>query len=103
MPEASKIWIGERLYSGDGCPITDIGFATLSDAAQSPAKLWVPKWAKAIHPKTGERGEGLRAPFPWPENSWLDLKGGFLNAEGSPMQIKPQDKRADHIHKYGWT
>jgi hypothetical protein len=102
-PDASKIWMGERLYSRDGGPIRDIGFATLSDAAQNPASLCVPRWAEATNPKTGEKGEGLRAPFPCPENSWLDLKGGFLDAEGNPTQIKPQDERANHIHEYGWT
>ena len=102
-PGASKIWIGERLYGGEAGTITDIGFATLSEAARSPAKLCIPRWAEAAHPTTKEKGEGLRAPFPSPENSWLDLKGGFLNAEGMPGQIKPQDERAKHIHLYGWT
>jgi hypothetical protein len=102
-PDASKIWICERLYSPDGGSIIDIGLATLLEAAQSSAKLCVPRWAEAINPETGEKGEGLRAPFPCPEKSWLDLKGGFLKADGTPGQIKPQDERADHIHEYGWT
>ncbi len=102
-PDASKIWIGERLYSREGGAVTEIGFATLLDAEQSPAKLCVPRWAETINPKSGEKGEGLRAPYPTPENSWLDLKGGFLDTEGKPGQIKPQDQRANQIHECGWT
>jgi hypothetical protein len=102
-PDASKIWICERLYCLDGGSITDIGFAALADAERSLAKLGIPKWTEAINPKTRQKGEGLRAPFPGAEYSWLDLKGGFLDAEGNPGQIKPQDKRAEQIHNCGWT
>jgi hypothetical protein len=102
-PDASKMWICERLYSQDGGQITDIGFAVLSDAERSRAKLCVPRWAEARNPKTGEKGEGLRAPRPGREESWLDLKGGFLDSAGNSYQIKPQDERALHIHQRGWT
>lgn len=100
-PDRSKIWIGERLYSNGR--IDEIGFAVLSDAARNNAKLSIPKWAEAINPKTGERGEGLRAPSPGPEESWLDLKGGFLLVDGESAQIKPQDERAEQINECGWT
>src|SRR5438093_1482243 len=73
-PAATKIWIGERLYSVDDESVTDIGLAVLSDARRSPAKLRVPRWAEALNAKTGEKGEGLRAPYPETECSWLDMK-----------------------------
>ena len=100
-PDVSKIWIGERLY-GDG-GVTDIGIALLADAARSPAKLRVPRWEEAIHPKSGEKGEGLRAPYPAADSSWLDLKGGFLEAKSSPQQLKSPRRRAEDIHACGWT
>jgi hypothetical protein len=102
-PDASKIWICERLYASNGGSITEIGYAVLSDAERSRPKLRVPRWAEAAHPRTREKGEGLRAPIPDREQSWLDLKGGFVDAEGNPGQIKPLDERARHIHERGWT
>jgi hypothetical protein len=87
-PAISKICIGERLYSVRGEPVAEIGKAVLLEAARSPAKLDVPRWAEARHPK-GEKGEGLRAPFPDLEDSWLDLKGGFLDGEGKTSQFHP--------------
>jgi hypothetical protein len=75
----------------------------LSDAERSRPKLRVPRWAEAANPRTREKGEGLRAPIPDREQSWLDLKGGFVDAEGNPGQIKPLDERARHIHERGWT
>jgi hypothetical protein len=100
-PEVSKIWISEWLYSADRQP-DPIGFAVLS-AAQQSAKLGVPKWADAINPSTGDKGEGLRAPYPTQDYSWLDLKGGFLNPSGDPSHINAPDKRASNIHERGWT
>lgn len=102
-PDRSKIWIGERLYSMASGRIDEIGFAVLSDAARSNAKLSIPKWAEAINPKTGEKGEGFRAPSPRPEESWFDMKGGFLLVDGEPGQLKPQDERAEQINQCGWT
>ena len=102
-PDASKIWIGERLYSPEGGKVTQIGVATLLDAARSEAKLCVPRWADAINPKSGCKGEGLRAPCPDHQYSWLDLKGGFLDFDGNPGQIKPQDQWAKEIYECGWT
>jgi hypothetical protein len=42
-----------------------------SGAARSPADLNTPKWAET---KTNEKAEGLGAPLPDAEYSWLDLK-----------------------------
>jgi hypothetical protein len=102
-PRISKIWIGEHLIGTRKGPLTNILFPTLSAAAQSPAKLCIPRWANAKNPKTGAVGEGLRAPLPDAEYSWLDLKGGFLTPDGKLSQIKPQDDRAEQIRDYGWT
>lgn len=97
VPAASKIWIGERLYDAAGGPVELIGEETLRAADESEAKLSVPRWAAA-----GKR-EGLYAPHPAADCSWLDLKGGFLSADGTPQQLKPQEKRARDIHETGWT
>jgi hypothetical protein len=102
-PDMSKVWLGERLITGVEGRLTDIGFATLSSAAQSSAKLCVPRWATARNPKTGELGEGLRAPLPCSAKSWLDLKGGFLTADSTPLQIKSPAERAREINELGWT
>jgi hypothetical protein len=98
-PEVSKIWIAEQRY--DGPQIVPIGFAVLSAAKRYDPKLCVPRWA--ANPATEVTGEGLRAPFPGVDESWLDLKGGFLDAEGKVSQIKSQDERARKIHRCGWT
>ncbi|MDQ7251065.1 hypothetical protein [Dongia sedimenti] len=103
VPYASKIWICERLCDPAGGHVQDIGLPVLSGAERSPEKLAIPRWAEAVNPKTGETGEGLRSPLAAPEHSWLDVKGGFLNAEGNPGQIKPQNDRAGQIHFIGWT
>ena len=84
-PVEAKIWICERRITGEPGPLEDIGFGLLSHAAQS-AKLHVPRWATANNPKTGQRGEGLRAPRPWPEDAWLDLKGGFVGSDGAHQE-----------------
>lgn len=97
VPEVSKIWIGERLYDPDGGPIDQIGNETLRKAEQSSPKLCVPRWSNTGKP------EGLLAPYPAPDCSWLDLKGGFLAADGTPHQFKPQEKRANDIYETGWT
>jgi hypothetical protein len=102
-PSISKIWIGEHLIGTQNGPLKNILFPTLSGAAQSSAKLSIPRWANAKNPKTGVVGEGLRAPLPDAEYSWLDLKGGFLCHDGNLSQIKRQDVRAKQIHDYGWT
>ena len=102
-PAASKIWLCERLVGIDGCRIERIGDTELLAAAKDLPKLRIPRWSKAKNPKSGEVGEGLRAPLPCVENSWLDLKGGFLDASGTASQIKSQDRRAFQIHNFGWT
>ena len=102
-PAESKIWIGERIYDPQGVENINVGLAVLTDAAQSLEKLDVPRWAAAVNPDSGETGEGLRAPFPCAEYSWLDLKGGFLDPQGQIEQIKPQVPRACSIHVRGWT
>ena len=101
-PVVSKVWICERLYDPNGDGIRDIGFSTLSAAARS-AKLNVPRWKNAKHPRSGEIGEGLRAPLPLDDDSWLDVKGGFNVGAGELDQIKPANKRAQDIHTRGWT
>lgn len=100
-PTVAKIWIVEQRYD-DEKPC-NVGLVVLSDAARYLPKLSVPLWAKAKNSTTGEIGEGLRALFPSTDMSWLDLKGGFLDAEGNYSQIKPQEKRARQLHSFGWT
>lgn len=102
-PRASKIWICERLIQHDSGTIKDIGFVLLSEAALYLPKLCIPRWASAEHPKTKERGEGLRAPYPCPDYAWLDLKGGFVGRDGTVIQVKPQDERAMQLYQRGWT
>jgi hypothetical protein len=102
-PNPSKLWICERLIRRDPGKLCDIGFPTLSDAAKRGPKLCVPRWASAINSKTGEPGEGLRAPYPSPEHAWLDLKGGFVRRDGTVWQIKDQAERARALHNSGWT
>src|SRR5262249_21749394 len=82
-PSVSKIWIGEFLIGTLNRPLTNILFPTLSAAAQTSAKLYIPRWANAKNCKTGEIGEGVRAPRPDAQYSWLDLKGGFLAPNGN--------------------
>ncbi len=77
VPDASKIWIVERPYRGDPGNARDIGYGILMSAE----KLCVPRWIKA----GGEKAEGLCAPRPCQKKSWLDVKGGFLDAEGKPV------------------
>jgi hypothetical protein len=102
-PSISKIWIGEHLIRTQNGPLKNIWFPTLCAAEQSSAKLSIPRWANVKNPKTGVNDEGLRAPLPDAEYSWLDLKGGFLDHNGNLSQIKPQDDRAKQIRDYGWT
>lgn len=101
-PNASKLWICERLIRRDRGKLSDIGFPTLSAAERGP-KLGVPRWASATHVKTGQTGEGVRAPYPSPEDAWLDLKGGFVRRDGTVWQIKSQTERARALHETGWT
>ncbi len=95
-PEQSKIWICENLYDMAGQAPLNIGFAVLSEAEKSPAKLCVPKWSN-------QTGEGLRAPIPDCEYSWLDLKGGFVCKNGRAGQEKSPEERARSINSSGWT
>jgi hypothetical protein len=95
-PEMSKIWIGEDIIRASPGPMTT--WLTLLRYAK---KLCVPKWA-VMNPQTGETGEGLRAPFHCADDSWLDVKGVFLNATGEPDPIEPQKDRAQRIHNFGW-
>lgn len=97
--DESKIWIAERRY--DGPDITEIGFAVLSAAERCLPKLCVPRWVE--NPARGVTGEGLRAPYPEDDHSWLDLKGCFVSSDGEASQIKPQKERAEKIHNHGWT
>lgn len=99
VPDKSKLWIAERRY--DELKIVDIGFAALSAAERCLPKLCVPRWA--ANPSECVTGEGLRAPYPEVDQSWLDLKGGFMSTKGKASQIKPQLERAKNIHRHGWT
>ena len=101
-PETSKAWICERLIRENGGLSTDIGFAVLSAAERTTAKLDVPRWANATNPVTGAPGEGLRAPYPDAEEAWIDVKGGFVRGQ-SVQQIKQPWARALSIHRRGWT
>jgi cation transport regulator ChaC len=101
QPDASKIWICERRYSNSRVQPDDIGTIELREAAKT-GRLIVPRWEHE-NPETGQMAEGLLAPYPTPDNSWLDMKGGFVSADGSGSQVKPQDVRADQIRNYGWT
>jgi hypothetical protein len=99
--ELSKIWICERLYGGE--EVVQCGYAVLSAAERSPQKLVIPRWAKAKNEKSGQCGEGLRAPHPDVEYAWLDIKGGVLCASDGVVQPKDPKKRARHLHDLGWT
>ena len=104
VPDRSKLWICEWLHPGNKEELTEnIGFSVLSDAARYLPKLCVPRWARVINPKTGQQGEGLRAPFPGRNYAWIDLKGGFVGTDGQPAQIKDQTGRARQLHETGWT
>lgn len=93
----SKVWIGEYLIEPDG--LRDIKLIVLGAAAPTPAKLQIPKWTR------GDRctGEGLMAPYPEFEYSWLDLKGGFVDSDGRTEQIKAPAARSLSLHACGWT
>lgn len=95
VPQASKIWICERLIQPSGRDPENIGFAVLSSAQRSMPKLMVPKWSR-------NNGEGLRAPYPEAECSWLDLKGAFICDDGA-RQLKVPLKRATDLFHVGWT
>jgi hypothetical protein len=97
-PDASKIWICEQLY--DGPAVAPIGIGALIAAEHDP-KLCVPRWT--ANAQEGVTGEGLRAPYPDANQSWLDLKGGFLGKDGIIIQIKDPQERAQQIHRRGWT
>lgn len=90
-PDPAKIWICERRYTGQTGPAEEIGFAVLAHAA----KLIVPRWQAAP--------AGLRAPRPDEDYAWLDLKGGFVDAEGALIQPKTPSQRARQLHDQGWT
>lgn len=98
----SKLWICERRMGKDGHDPEHIGLPTLVASARGP-KLAVPRWQFAQNPKTGEIGEGLRAPYPLAEHAWLDLKGAFLKRDGTADQQKNQELRASAIYNTGWT
>lgn len=100
-PAISKIWMCERRYSNYGKQPEHIGDFELAVAERGP-KLHVPRWDRP-NPDFGTPGEGLRAPYPTEENSWLDLKGGFLAADGTLGQEKRSKVRGQQLHEFGWT
>jgi hypothetical protein len=85
-PEA-KIWISER--EGWWVPL------------YHAERLVVPRWA------VGDEPEGLRAPFPTTDESWLELKGAYFRDSGELCECshsdKPLAKRARQLHDTGWT
>lgn len=102
-PDIGKVWIGERLYSAESDMVEDIGLAVIIEAQKHLPKLNIPRWASAVQEKTGEQGEGLRAPYPAANYAWLDVKGGFISKGAEPRQIKIPEDRAQKIHETGWT
>ena len=101
-PDAAKIWICERLMKGRIGLADQIWMPVFRYAEQDP-KLSIPIWTFAKNPKNGMIGQGLWAPAPHPENSWLDLKGAFVRKGGTASQIKSQVQRARALHELGWT
>ena len=91
----SKVWICERLITPDNWS-EEIHLAVLSAAERYLPKLHIPRWKNKY-------SEGLRAPYPDPEYSWLDVKGAFIRKNGGPYQIKPPEERAKILYKTGWT
>jgi hypothetical protein len=79
----AKVWVNE---SGD----YRANFIT------SP-RLGVPKW---LTPGTSDIRE--RACAPLPDETWLDLKGCFVEGEEIRPSKKPYE-RARQIHESGWT
>jgi hypothetical protein len=77
---AAKIWICERLILGHAGPLQAIPI-------HDGPRLLVQRWPTA------------RAPCPWAESTWLDLKGGFVSGE------QPKDPwiRAKDINKLGYS
>jgi hypothetical protein len=98
--QVAKIWICERLIQSDGSnPRLTLA---AENAERYQPKLNIPRWAKAVNPKTGDIGEGMRAPYPDEPECWLDLKGGFVGLD-SVYQLKSPAKRATDLFKRGWT
>jgi hypothetical protein len=99
-PDESKIWLCERLVQPEGKDPIETGI--MLGSIRSP-KLDVGKWENARHHKTGQLGEGLRAPIPVEEKQeWLDLKGGFATSD-QVIQMKDKLTRAHMINELGWT
>jgi hypothetical protein len=66
----------------------------VSATGASGPKLCIPRW----------QGSGLFAPFPEEGDAWLDIKGGYVLADGKVVQPnKSPEERANQIHKTGWT
>jgi hypothetical protein len=99
-PQFAKIWISERLIQTDGSnPRLTLA---AENAERYQPKLNIPRWAKAVNPKTGDIGEGIRAPYPDEPECWLDLKGGFVGLD-RVYQLKSPAKRAADLFDRGWT
>jgi hypothetical protein len=87
VPESSKVWICERLITGEmGC----LPFVLFPYMVHGP-KLIVDKW------KTSQ--DGLCAPC----GGWLDSKGGFVDESGKAMPSKDRNDRAKKLNETGWT
>ena len=84
VPDASKVWICERLIPGARGPLKWM-------LRFRPPKLIVEKWNASK--------DGLRA-F---SGQWLDFKGGFVNDSGRAKPSKDRNARAKQIHETGWT
>ena len=87
-PGLAKIWICERLIQNNGEPPRQMPFGSMDP------KLQIARW----------RGSGLFAPFPEEGSAWLDVKGGYVSANGQVSQPnKSPEFRSQSINTTGWT
>jgi hypothetical protein len=87
--DLSKIWICERQIQRDGG-----GLVHLMPIGSRGSELCIPRWAPS----------GLWTPLPEKVDAWLDIKGAYVQPDGSVEQPnKSPEERADQIRKTGWT
>jgi hypothetical protein len=92
----SKTWICEQLIPATSGRLLNIGLSLLLDAQQRLPKLSIPRWDHS-------GGEGLRAPYPEPDEAWLDLKGALVCERGVLTHFKCPRQRANDLFERGWT
>jgi len=87
-PKLSKVWICERQIQRNDRKLVPMPIGLMDP------KLCIPRW----------KGEGLLAPLPKEGEAWLDIKGGYVRPDGKVEQPnKSPERRANQIHKNGWT